>query len=81
MKIFIKIIIMVITIYIVLTTMNKLFADEFQLKSIPEEVRHKIKIKCVDTMSNGKYLYYYLPNSHFQLLYVNSKTDNVVRCK
>ena len=73
---------MKILFILLLTTIAciNLYADHYQLMSIPERYRNKIVIKCVDTMSNGKYLYYYLPNSHWNIMYLDSN-ENVVRCK
>lgn len=55
-------------------------SQDWQLLSIPEKYRSKVVIKCIDTMTNGKYLYYTLPNSHFQIMYLDI-TDDIVRCE
>ena len=56
------------------------YGQDWQLGDMPAKYKKLVKIKCIDTVSNGKYLYYYLPNSHWNIMYLD-KNENVVRCK
>jgi hypothetical protein len=34
----------------------------------------------LDTVSHGKFLYYHIPESHWNIMYLD-KNENVVRCE
>lgn len=80
LKVIIKVIIIATILQIiVLFIASKCNAQPWQLGDMPAKYKKLVKIKCIDTVSDGKYLYYYLPNTHWNIMYLD-KNENVVRC-
>ena len=79
-KVIIKMVIMATVIQLVLILCAKCYSQDWQLGDMPEKYKKLVKIKCIDTVSHGKYLYYYLPNSHWNIMYLD-KNEEVVKCK
>jgi hypothetical protein len=73
-----------IVIYIIITIIVffvlPVKAVEWQFGDMQDKYKKLVRIKCIDTVSHGKYLYYYLPNSHWNIVYLNEK-EEMVRCE